>query len=238
MEKGDNSERQRREQEGECEDDIINQESNQNVGNRIREGDSSQNRNNNMMDQMMQYLEQMNKGLEEKLDKVEEKLTEERKEIYGMLKIQKEAYDKLQERIQTIHENMKIRIREFQGGIEKRVEEIEQDVQNNMEQLNLKFKVLYKDTCRICDIYTSELSSADNLKKQKLEATHLKHLQIAEELRALMNSDITVSQEDETVETLTFDLQKTHSIPKLPTGIVYYKRHLNLYNLGIFNSKD
>lgn len=99
---------------------------------------------------------------------------------------------------------------------------------------NLKFKAPHKDTCRMCDTYTAELSSADNFKKQELEAAHLKHLQTAEELRNQMDSDISASQEDETVETLTFDLQKTHPIPKLPTGIVYYKRQLNLYNLGIF----
>lgn len=49
-----------------------------------------------------------------------------------------------------------------------------------------------------------------------------------------MNSVITASQEDEIVETLTFDLQNMHPIPKLPTGIIYYKQQLNLYNLSIF----
>lgn len=32
---------------------------------------------------------------------------------------------------------------------------------------------------------------------------------------------------------MPFDIQKTHSFPKLATSIVYYKRQLNSYNLGI-----
>nr|CAI5827690.1 unnamed protein product [Callosobruchus analis] len=49
-----------------------------------------------------------------------------------------------------------------------------------------------------------------------------------------MKTIIKAAQEDEETETLTFDLQKTHPLPKLSTGISYYKRQLNLYNLGIF----
>ena len=35
---------------------------------------------------------------------------------------------------------------------------------------------------------------------------------------------------------LTFDLEKSLSTPKLSTGIVYYKRQLWMYNLGIHNT--
>jgi len=48
-----------------------------------------------------------------------------------------------------------------------------------------------------------------------------------------MNEDILESQNNPELETLTFDMQKTHPIPKIPTGIAYYKRQLNFYNLGI-----
>lgn len=101
-------------------------------------------------------------------------------------------------------------------------------------EFNLKFKAPHKDTYRMCDTFAAKLKSAEESVKQELERAHLEHLQIAEELRAQMKADIQAAQQDETVETLTFDLQKTHPIPKLPTGIVYYKRQLNLYNLGIF----
>lgn len=48
-----------------------------------------------------------------------------------------------------------------------------------------------------------------------------------------MKADLTKAKEDISTETLTFDMEKTHSLPKLPTSVVYYKRQLNLYNLGI-----
>lgn len=38
-----------------------------------------------------------------------------------------------------------------------------------------------------------------------------------------MNKDLRESQNNNEIETLTFDLQKTHPIPKIPTGIAYYK---------------
>lgn len=49
-----------------------------------------------------------------------------------------------------------------------------------------------------------------------------------------MNVDLKLAS----VETLTFDLQKTHSLPKIPTNIAYYKRQLNLYNLRIYISSN
>lgn len=67
----------------------------------------------------------------------------------------------------------------------------------------------------------------------KIEEEHEMHLKTAAELREAMNNDLRLAREDENIETLTYDLQKTHPLPKLPTGIVYYKRQLNFYNLGI-----
>nr|CAI5863052.1 unnamed protein product [Callosobruchus analis] len=101
-------------------------------------------------------------------------------------------------------------------------------------KFNLKLKKPHKDTCRLCDTFSVQIKCAENSLQNELEATHLKHLQIAEELRSQMKTDIKAAQEDEETETLTFDLQKNHPHPKLPTGIAYYKRQLNLYNLGIF----
>lgn len=99
---------------------------------------------------------------------------------------------------------------------------------------NLRFKTPHKDTCRICDKYKAQVSSAEGLAKEDLERDHKKHLEVAEQLRCQMKVDLLCAQEDETLETLTFDLQKTHSLPKIPTGVAYYKRQLNLFNLGIY----
>lgn len=66
-----------------------------------------------------------------------------------------------------------------------------------------------------------------------MKEDHTKHLEKANMLRQQMKNDIKSAKENFDVETLTFDLQKTHPLPKLPTGIVYYKRQLNFHDLGI-----
>ena len=100
-------------------------------------------------------------------------------------------------------------------------------------KFNLRFKTPHKDTCKTCDVYKAQLNCSSHLDREKLENDHKTHLDTAAELREQMNKDLKSSKEDETVQTLTFDLQKTHPLPKLPTGIVYYKRQLNFFNLGI-----
>ena len=98
---------------------------------------------------------------------------------------------------------------------------------------NLRFKLPSKDTCRTCDIFKASASGADEERKIQLDAAHRAHLEKAHALRQAMKSDLEESQRNPEVETLTFDLQKTHPLPKIPTNIAYYKRQLNLYNLGI-----
>lgn len=66
-----------------------------------------------------------------------------------------------------------------------------------------------------------------------LKLEHTKHLDKAQRLRDQMNVDIETAKETAEVETYTFDLQKIHHLLKLLTGIWYYKRQLNLHNLGI-----
>lgn len=53
-----------------------------------------------------------------------------------------------------------------------------------------------------------------------------------------INDDKKLAQEKETIETISFDLEKTLSLPKVPTNIVYYKRQLCVYNLGIHSAKQ
>ena len=48
-----------------------------------------------------------------------------------------------------------------------------------------------------------------------------------------MKNDLLEAGSNAAVETLTFDLQKTMSLPKIPTNIVYYKRQLSMFNFGV-----
>lgn len=98
---------------------------------------------------------------------------------------------------------------------------------------NLKFKKPQRDTCFRCDVFKAKLASANCEEKIVLENEHKQHLDQANNLRLQMKTDLLAAKTDKLTETLTFDLEKTHTLPKLPTNVVYYKRQLNLYNLGI-----
>lgn len=100
-------------------------------------------------------------------------------------------------------------------------------------KFNLRFKVPKKDTCLKCDVYKSKSMNAQEPKRSTLQKLHDEHLERATFFQKQMKDDIQLAKTDITVETLTFDLQKTLPIPKLCTSIVYYKRQLNFYNFGI-----
>lgn len=74
----------------------------------------------------------------------------------------------------------------------------------------------------MCDTFVARSRSLGDPKLEELKASHEEHLKIAEKLRNLMKADLKKAEEDPAVETLTFDLQKTHPIPKVPTNIVFY----------------
>lgn len=101
------------------------------------------------------------------------------------------------------------------------------------EDFNLRFKKPKKDTCKKCDTYAAKIKSADPTERQMLEEWHNTHLEEAEKLQELMKKDLERSKYDPDLETLTYDMQKTLSIPRLPTNTVYYLRQFNSYNLGI-----
>lgn len=62
---------------------------------------------------------------------------------------------------------------------------------------------------------------------------HKDHLIQAESFREQLNADLELAKVDDEVETLPFDMEKILTVPRIPTSITYYKRQLNLYNLGI-----
>ena len=100
-------------------------------------------------------------------------------------------------------------------------------------KFDLKFKPPKKDTCVTCDTFKVKILSALDHEKENLQTAHDSHVQESKNLRDKMNEDLLESKTNPELETLTFDMQKTHPIPKIPTGIAYYKRQLNFYNLGI-----
>lgn len=105
-----------------------------------------------------------------------------------------------------------------------------------LNKFNLKFKSLKKDTCNRCDSYAAKLNVLNNYsieERNKLISDKEHHLKLAESLRAQMNSQIERAKEDETFECLTFDMEKTLPLPRIPTNVVFYKRQLWFYNCGV-----
>lgn len=53
-----------------------------------------------------------------------------------------------------------------------------------------------------------------------------------------MNCDFKEARSLPTVECLTFDLEKTLPLPRIPTNVVFYKRQLWFYNSSIHSASD
>ncbi|KAJ8726704.1 hypothetical protein PYW08_015101 [Mythimna loreyi] len=97
-----------------------------------------------------------------------------------------------------------------------------------------------------CPKKCQEKISRENSKKLKgseeekamLDSAHREHLQKAKALQQQLKNDMQLAKEDRFTETITFDLQKTLPLPRIPTNIVFYKRQLWVYNLGIHSGSD
>ncbi|XP_037296660.1 uncharacterized protein LOC119189934 [Manduca sexta] len=74
--------------------------------------------------------------------------------------------------------------------------------------------------------------------KADIEQKRVAHQEIANSLQTQLRTDMKLAVDDPTVETLTFDLEKTLPLPRIPTNIVFYKRQLWVYNLGIHTGSN
>lgn len=102
-----------------------------------------------------------------------------------------------------------------------------------LTKFNLRTKKLKKDTCNRCDSFHNKIKEVSEEDKHQIALDHDTHLQLAKSLQNLMKSDLCLAKNDPFIETITFDLQKTLPLPRIPTNIVFYKRQLWVYNLGV-----
>lgn len=107
-----------------------------------------------------------------------------------------------------------------------------------LTKFNLRTKPLKKDTCNKCDYFSSKKLKGSEEEKAMLEEAHSEHLQKAKALQQQLKNDMQLAKEDRFTETITFDLQKTLPLPRIPTNVVFYKRQLWVYNLGIHSGSD
>jgi hypothetical protein len=104
---------------------------------------------------------------------------------------------------------------------------------NIFKKFNIKFHPRTIDGCRACDTFLARSKLGENVTE-----AHNHHLDQARKLRASLNADLVLAENDPTVETITMDYEKTHIYPNLPTSIVYYLRKLSLINFGIHRAKN
>ena len=88
---------------------------------------------------------------------------------------------------------------------------------------NLGFGCPHSDTCATCDEY-----NANETAKKKVE-----HQQDSKLGYRLMAEDRERALSIPGINYITFDLEKCLPLPRLTTGLVYYKRQLNIYNMII-----
>ena len=69
--------------------------------------------------------------------------------------------------------------------------------------------------------------------KTYLQAEHDNYLHNAKAAEAEMNYNLHRAHVDPKIECLTYDLQKVLLLPRITTNIVYYKRQLSMFNMGI-----
>ncbi|XP_039291195.1 uncharacterized protein LOC111052803 [Nilaparvata lugens] len=102
-----------------------------------------------------------------------------------------------------------------------------------LKHFNLKFKPLKKDTCNTCDSFAARIKSASEEEKIELQEEHNKHLDLANEARQQLKEDGKQAKQNNKLECLTFDLEKTLPLPRIPTNVIFYKRQLWFYNAGV-----
>lgn len=107
-------------------------------------------------------------------------------------------------------------------------------------QFNLGFHPKKTDTCRTCDKLETQIQSerTNNLNKEDLLEQKKHHLQLVKSTKENFGQTIKYSRDDSnSIEVLTFDLQRALETPSISTSEAYYRRQLWCYNLCIYDEK-
>ena len=90
------------------------------------------------------------------------------------------------------------------------------------------------DTCKSCDTFKMKVDAEkDPEEVARLNARWELHKRKADRAYSQLKEDTALSQLDLDIDMITFDLQQSLPTPLLSTSVVFYKRQLWTYNLGI-----
>lgn len=109
-------------------------------------------------------------------------------------------------------------------------------------QFNLNHNVSFgnprTDTCQKCDRLNNLIAAEEIPENKGLLVTERQvHLQKADIFYSKLREYSNLAKEDETVEVLCFDYQQNLPLPHIPSGDVFYKRQLWVYNFCIYSAK-
>lgn len=104
--------------------------------------------------------------------------------------------------------------------------------------MNLKFRKPRIDTCNTCDMFKAELQiEKEESKRNEILARKTAHHNEADRVYDEKKQDRARADEDASVRTISFDLQKQLATPYLTCGRSFYSRQLYTYNLTILETQ-
>lgn len=106
------------------------------------------------------------------------------------------------------------------------------------ECFDLIFGTPRTDTCKTCDSYKVHIEAVDVSERMQVQGEWDLHKTKAERGYQALREDTALSQSDSNYDLLTFDLEQALATPILTTNVVFYKRQLWTYNLGIHNGRS
>jgi len=104
---------------------------------------------------------------------------------------------------------------------------------NRFNSYNVGIYAPRTDTCQNCDALNIKKKVATEEETTVLEAELNKHLNRAKKARQLLQTATSDAKTNPDTLVFTFDMQKNAPLPRLNTSLVFYKRQLWAYNLGI-----
>ena len=107
------------------------------------------------------------------------------------------------------------------------------------ECFNLSFGTPKTDTCKTCDLYKVRVEVVANDEHELMQTLGEWDLHETKAERAYqsLREDIALTQSNTKWDLLTFDLEQALATPILTTSVVFYKRQLWTYNLGIHDGR-
>ncbi|KAI4463263.1 dna-directed rna polymerases i ii and iii subunit rpabc2 [Holotrichia oblita] len=103
---------------------------------------------------------------------------------------------------------------------------------------NISFGNPRSDTCQKCDKLENSIVAEEDLEaKSKLQQEKTLHLAKAEAFYTSLKEKSARAKNEKAVEVLCFDYQQNMPLPHTPSGDVFYKRQLWVYNFCVHSAK-